>query len=470
MTDQLVAPGSLQYFESWRRSLLEQSFFTCSPIAFSESSQWMFEDGVLRHRTGGFFSLAGLRSDSRRPELNGCEQLIILQPETAINGFLARRRREVGEILFQGRIEPGNVEVLQLAPTVQSTEANYKQLHGGKPTPFIEWFLGERATATPVYDQLQSEEASRYYGKYNRNVVMLMRPASDAPPLPNTFHWFNLSDIQQFAVSSNILNTDARSVLSGMPWEILASSKGPFAGATPNTFRASLFNSYRATAEDDLSSDLDQMAWLTRLRVRSSPRHRVIRIDELSNWIVDEYEIRENKKKYGFRAMQFKVAAEGREVASWDQPLIKSDGVGRLSLICQQQATSRGSVLRFLIKASHEIGFLEGVQFAASVTIAPGQESTNEPVEVELCEIIQQESKSSTLQRCRQSEEGGRFYHDENDYELVMLDSEVTIELDRCDPEIYRWMTLAQIRRLMPIPGTFSMEFRGVLALLLHYL
>ena len=36
-------------------------------------------------------------------------------------------------------------------------------------------------------------------------------------------------------------------------------------------------------------------------------------------------------------------------------------------------------------------------------------------------------------------------------------------------PRFYRWLTVAQIRRLIPVPGVFSIEFRSAAALLLHY-
>jgi hypothetical protein len=120
-----------------------------------------------------------------------------------------------------------------------------------------------------------------------------------------------------------------------------------------------------------------------------------------------------------------------------------------------------------LVKASHEIGFLEGVQCAASVTIAPGASAREgDPVEAALLELLEDGRRSLVLARCPQSEEGGRFHQDENEYQIVLLDPAAGIP----ESPLYRWLTLRQVRRLIPVPGTFSMEFRGVLALLLNYL
>lgn len=449
---------ALDSLTAWRREVVESSGFRCTPIPFAESREWRWQDGFLRHRTGGFFAVGGLRVRSRRPELDGREQLILLQPETAINGFLVRRAAGGVEVLFQGRVEPGNVEAMQLAPTVQSTEANYKRLHGGGATAFLEWFTEARAPI--VYDELQSEEATRYYGKYNRNVVVDVT-GLDVGELPPTFRWFDVDEIASFAVASNVLNTDARSVLSGLDWGLLR--ERPFDGHDDGTFGAELRRSFCADPAVDDDTDAELLAWLTRLRVRSSPRHEVLPVDGLANWVVEDDVVREREPELGFCVRQFRVEAAGREVRAWDQPLIDSAGVGRLTLVLQR----RGGALRFLVKASHEIGFLEGVQCAASITVVPGERPDDaDPVERALREAIEDGAGAATLARCRQSEEGGRFYRDENDYEVVLLDPGVAVP----DSPLYRWLTLAQVRRLVGVPGTFAMEFRGVLALLLHWL
>ena len=137
-----VEQRCLVEFRRWRAEVVAKSAFSSRPIPFAASREWSFVGGILRHRTGGFFALAGLAVAARTPELDGRQQLAILQPETAINGFLLRRRHGRTELLFQGRVEPGNIEAMQLAPTVQSTEANYNRLHGGDATAFLEWFTG----------------------------------------------------------------------------------------------------------------------------------------------------------------------------------------------------------------------------------------------------------------------------------------------------------------------------------------
>jgi oxidase EvaA len=189
----------------------------------------------------------------------------------------------------------------------------------------------------------------------------------------------------------------------------------------------------------------------------------VLPLSALRNWVVEDDAIRERVREHGFCARQFAIHAAGREVASWDQPLIDSDGVGRLVLALQK----RHGVSRLLVKASHEIGFLEGVQCAASLTIAPGAAPrAGDRVESALLELLADPARSLRIASCRQSEEGGRFHRDENEYQIALLDPAAQLPAS----PLYRWLTLAQVRRLIQVPGTFSMEFRGVLALLLAHL
>ena len=454
-----IVNDPLEAFCAWRTQVVRENSFECTPIAFDESREWHFENGYLRHRTGGWFFLAGLTSEARHPRLNAQQQLIIIQRQIAINGFLARPAAAGLELLFQGRVEPGNIGGMQLAPTVQSTVSNYKRLHGGKPTPFIDFFL-EPDRQTVLFDCLQSEEATRYLGKYNQNIVVRV---SGGLPAPDGFRWYDLSAIRQFAVSSNVLNTDARSVLSCLDWTLLAGPAGPFSGHPQGSFGAALKDSFNSRAHDADSSNTDVLSWLARLRAHAGHHAQVVPIPQLKNWLVQRESIREIDHCHGFEVRQFRVVATGREVKSWDQPLITSTAAGRLALVFQK----RGTVLQVLVKASYEIGFLEGVQLSASISIPPGSAARDDdPVERVLIDLIADGTRATLVDQCRQSEEGGRFYREENDYELVWLDPSVVLPVTND----YRWLTLHQVRELIRIPGVFSIEFRGVLALLLTYL
>lgn len=448
-------------FRRWQRQAVAESNFSCTSIAFKDSREWRFTDGILRHRSGEFFAIAGIESSAREPALNNWQQPIILQPQIALNGFLLRKRGEHPEILFQGRVEPGNIGGMQLAPTVQSTVGNYTRVHNGRPTNFVEWFLNaDKGQA--VLDMLQSEEACRYYGKYNRNIVVDI--GENTPEdIPQNFRWNNIEVIRALACADNAINTDARSVLASMDWDLLVAPREQFINHPPGSFGNALGLTHRPQPDQQMHSTLDIVEWLSRLRAQLGLRNRIIGLEKLLNWDIDDFSIQERTPRLGFAIRQFKVTAKGREVDSWDQPLIDSSGAGQLTLVCQE----KNGLLHFLVKASKEVGYLEGIQLSPSVTIAPGENGTeSDPVESALRNLIDDESKCVILQQCCQSEEGGRFFRDEVRYQLVLLESGLTLPAS----DLYRWLTLNQIRRLIRISGVFSIEFRGALTLLMAYL
>ena len=78
----------IKNFRLWQEKTVRDNRFSCKPISFHESAEWYFNDGKLKHRTNGFFSLAGIAAEARHSELNGQEQLIILQHQIALNNYL----------------------------------------------------------------------------------------------------------------------------------------------------------------------------------------------------------------------------------------------------------------------------------------------------------------------------------------------------------------------------------------------
>ncbi len=325
----------------------------------------------------------------------------------------------------------------------------------------MEWFTGKN-TGRVLIDELQSEEGTRYHGKYNRNVVVEAPAAIGMVPPPN-YRWYGVDALRSFATNNNILNTDARSVLACMDWNDLAEDGVPFARHTPGTYGARLRPSYVSNGDGAAQATSEALRWLAQLRVRCSLRSQVLPIPALRNWTIEVGEIREKQREAGFAARHFVVIARGREVPSWDQPLIDSDGTGLVSIVSQE----RNGVLQFLIKASYEIGFLEGVQLSSSICVNPGQTVCPEnPLEYELFRRIEERDGVIVHAECHQSEEGGRFYRDQNRYQIVELTEGVVLPAS----ENYRWMTLGQIRQLIRIPGTLSIELRGALAILLSWI
>ena len=60
---------------------------------------------------------------------------------------------------MQAKIEPGNINIVQISPTFQATKSNYTTVHKGRKPYYYDYFNGEK-NAEIIINQLQSEQGS----------------------------------------------------------------------------------------------------------------------------------------------------------------------------------------------------------------------------------------------------------------------------------------------------------------------
>ena len=99
------------------------------------------DDGCLRHDTGRFFSVQGIHVETDFGHVSGWDQPIIVQPEIGYLGILAKEFDGVLYFLMQAKIEPGNVNCVQISPTLQATKSNYTRVHNGKKPAYLDYFV-----------------------------------------------------------------------------------------------------------------------------------------------------------------------------------------------------------------------------------------------------------------------------------------------------------------------------------------
>ncbi|MBA4373281.1 MAG: hypothetical protein C0402_10540 [Thermodesulfovibrio sp.] len=169
--------------------------------------------GNLAHDSGRFFSITGLRVRHRSTsdEITW-DQPIIDQPEVGILGILAAKFCGVLHFCLQAKEEPGNINLIQLAPTVQATYSNYTQAHGGALPPCIEHFLNPPKDRI-LFSKLQPEDGGRFLYKLNKNMVISVEE-SKLPVLPDEFIWLTLRQVAGLIRRDNLINSCARSVLA----------------------------------------------------------------------------------------------------------------------------------------------------------------------------------------------------------------------------------------------------------------
>jgi len=452
--------GKVDSAFKWLEKQRRVAGITCTPVTFDQALKWEFIDGRLQHRPIGFFSVIGVKAQVCHSEVSIVEQPIISQPEIGILGVMIRRNGEWPELLVQAKAEPGNVHGVQYAPTVQATQSNYARLHGGAPTPYLQNFQGCEKIRYKT-DALQSEQGTRFLGKYNRNATVLVKGTGPAP-VSEQWRWCDTRSVLHSLREDFRVNTDLRSVLATSDWSTLASDGRPFEGwRGKGGVGEALLGSLAAGENREENSLDDILAFLEEERRKNRISITCKLLQNLNGWSLDGEKI-EHRDASSFVIRAFRVFAPHREVADWDQPLVQDPGKGIMVLASQR----KNGVLHFLLKTSREIGFLENVQFGPTIQDSPAMGPRKlSAAERRLSELI--DSPETTVHlACEMSEEGGRFYRCISRYSLVELSEHEKTPLGTpcC------WVTLSQIRDLLRIKGALNNEARSAVSLLLAYL
>ena len=143
-------------------------------------------------------------------------QPIINQPEIGILGILVKEFDGVLHCLMQAKMEPGNLNLLQLSPTVQATRSNYTRVHQGEPRcRYLEYFAGAAAAAGCSSTCCSP---SRARGSCASATATWSSRSTDDVPVHDDFCWLTLgADRASCCSVDNLINMDARTVLSCLP-------------------------------------------------------------------------------------------------------------------------------------------------------------------------------------------------------------------------------------------------------------
>jgi len=437
--------------ENWRAAQRARAGFACTPVPLAELAAWTVGEDAIRHASFGFFQAVAVRCRSSLAALDGLAQPFIPQPEI---GFLATPGPRGPRLLVQAKTEPSNVGAVQLAPTFQCTPSNYTGHHGGTPAPFLALFAeAPPPGAVRRSDAVNSEQGTRFLGKFNRNMVVELPAAAAPQPDEGAWRWIDAADLLPLLARDNLVNTDARSVLVGTPWAWLCSD-APFARRRDEAGFGAALHEAHALGEEGAEHDLAAvLAWLAAHRRGAEVRHERLALAALPGWALGR-EAWVPRAPGGFAVRGYAVQARDREVAQWQQPLVDSDGTGLVALLCQR----RHGVLHVPLQACAEAGLANVVEFGATLQAAPGAVLSG--AEAALAGRI---TSAAMRLRCRQSEEGGRFHCDENDHVVAEIDEGERVE----EGTGHLWVGIAQLEALCARPGLTTNELRSAAALLL---
>ncbi len=435
---------TMEELQEWLDDRYRNHSASVKLISLDECKPWCYDEdsGQIRNEKGTFVRISGIRQ-----YINGeitAEQPIIIQNEIGFLGILTCKIDGVWHYLMQAKIEPGNVNVVQISPTLQATRSNFTRAHGGKSPEYLDHFL-HMDPEDIVVDQIQSEQSSRFLGKRNRNVICKIK---EILPETDTHRWMTLEQIKMFMKQDNMVNMDTRTVLSCIPYVLLKQDADcPFKDKNKFNKTASVIN-HRTIAQ--LYHTINDHKML------SKPETELIKLKDLKTWHMEGKEFVCNNGA-PFRVVFSDIAIEGREVTTWRQPLFAANGMATFGLAyCYDEG-----IIKFLVKIKPEIGCFDSVEIGPTMQLEPGTDlgSYND---IEKLLTDKMEKNSGIVTDCILSEEGGRFYQEQNRNVIIEVDKN---EIGKLPPE-YVWSDYGTLNILTQVNNCLNIQLRNLLALL----
>lgn len=435
---------------NWIEELNRTTYVEIKECSIYDSKFWFYDDynGEVLNLKRSFFSITGMRYFENNKFVK--EQPVIIQPEIGYLGIICKEIDGELNFLMQAKIEPGNVNCVQISPTIQATKSNFTRVHGGNLPAYFEYFENSNKYEI-LFDQIQSEQASRFYKKRNRNIIIKI---NDDIEVLNNFCWMTLGQIKALMKIDNLVNMDTRTVISGIPFifnNLSTKEKNLIRNIMNNDpLYYSIFNTDFMVDLHSLYNNINDYKMFNEIKVSKVP------LNELVDWNINEYGITCTKNS-DFMVRYYDISISGREVQNWTQPLFKANGKALFCLVYKVIDNK----MKFLVSLKPEIGSFDKVELGPTLQV----ESTEIfKVDNVINEFIYKkiENYDNIILDVILSEEGGRFYHEQN--RNIILEAK-NDELENI-PKGYHWVDYSVLNYLIQINNCLNIQLRNLISLI----
>jgi len=437
--------NSTEQVLDWIREQNRKIEVNIRQISFKEMEpMWQFDaEGNLRHATGKFFSIEGIRVRTNYGNVAEWEQPIINQPEIGYLGIITKEIDGVLYFLLQAKVEPGNVNNVQLSPTLQATKSNYSQVHMGNKPLYLEYFQNAKPEQI-LLDQLQSEQGARFLRKRNRNIIIKVE---EEIPVYDNFIWVTLGQIKALASMDNIVNMDTRTVISGIPLHVVDDLELPQQKAWGYDLLHDA-NPYHTTTEI--------LSWMTSLKCKYELNVMPIPLREVDHWRTTNMAIEHEESRF-FKVIAAQVEINNREVKTWCQPLVAPAQQGLTAFVIKKI----NGTYHFLVQGKVESGNFDTLEMAPTVQCITDNYigKNNQPFVEYVLHAKLEQIRVDTLQ----SEEGGRFYQEQN--RNLIIEADDSFPVDNL-PENYIWVSYQQLILFLHFNNYLNIQSRSLLSLI----
>lgn len=436
---------SSQDLLNWIKQKLISTKVELHKISLEDCAPWYYDEklGEIRNPKGSFFQITGIRQENPNGKI--VEQPIIVQNEIGFLGIICCKINNTWHYLMQAKIEPGNVNVVQLSPTIQATKSNFTQQHGGSKPKYLEYFLN-MSPKNVLVDQIQSEQSSRFLGKRNRNVILMVKEQLEES---SSHKWMTLSQIKEFMHYDNLVNMDTRTVLSCIPYVLLEDEESDIPFEDKELFKKSAKSLNRNTIVSIYSK-------INNYKMFFMPVVTKVPLFSLKDWKMNGLCYKNVSNNYPFELIFCNVTIEGREVTNWNQPLFSATGNAVFGLIC----CIDNGIFKFLVKIKPEIGCFDGVELGPTIQEEFNSIDEKDSISDFFFEKIQR--KENVIADVLLSEEGGRFYQEQNRNVIIQINKD---ELQNI-PDNYVWSDYGTLNILTQINNCLNIQLRNLLSLL----
>tara|TARA_B100000787_G_scaffold170166_1_gene164490 strand:+ start:617 stop:1888 length:1272 start_codon:yes stop_codon:yes gene_type:complete len=347
---------------------------------------WKFSRKSINHVSKKFFKIVGIKVFSNFYKRNW-EQPIIVQNEVGILGIIKNKKTK--KYLLQAKVEPGNINKLQIAPTVQATKSNYSGVHGGTKVPYINYFL--RYKNLTKFNQ--SEQGFRYLHKFNSNILI---ETSKKITKRSAFYWFSKKQIKELIKEKNIINMDTISILSSFITKL--------------------------KVNNPINSNKIIENWIKACDKIYFIKTEIVNLNKLKNWSIKLKKISHKTRKH-FSIVGIKVSTSKREINNWSQPILKGKKMAFACFVKTRIYNTDHYLCRYILKPGLKKSSIGCTANTSDITMYNNNKHLSQ-IEKNFIKkyFFNKSFKKNIIYDNILSDEGGRFYNCQIRYMISLID------------------------------------------------
>ena len=374
-------------------------------VSLNALPNWKYTKKNIHHISNRFFKIVGLKVLSNFYKKNW-EQPIIIQNEIGILGII--KNKKTNKYLLQAKVEPGNINKLQIAPTVQATKSNYNRVHGGQKVPYIDYFL--KYKKLNIFNQ--SEQGFRYLYKFNSNILIEIKKKITNK---KEFRWFSKQQIKELIKEKNLINMDTISVLSSFISKI--------------------------KVNNSINTNKTIYDWVKKNDSIYFIKIKIVDLSNLKEWSIKLKKIIHKKNRH-FSIIGIDVKTNKREINNWSQPILKGKKMAFAGFVKTNINNTDHYLCRYIIKPGLKKSSIGCTVNTSDISIF-NKNSNLDNTEKKFIKkyFFSKKNKKNIIYDNILSDEGGRFYKCQIRYMISLFDYKDILTI----PKNYMFLSHNQI-------------------------